>query len=459
MSVRAGMPFTKRPLPRLPAPQLPFTMPLRWQTATPLQTASPSIPSPYPGSAAATPVLPVRGSEDAAGAHARLHRRSSRGDSAQAFAAQPVATGADGMLEPSALAQQRLRWRPQLGDGSQGSSSPPAAESVAGRAGWLPGPVRAVARHASFPVRSAARLASLPVRCFSITSLGAGGNDHLSHGSLVCMIITPLLSTGVRLSWQSSTAALASNAMYYRMQPPHQWRQSGSIWPRRPEQASRSWQSLWTAAQMGRWTPARYFRSQAVAAMSSRQAAAARRESGYSLSFIACRRTGEQSSKTTPITAMQPALCCRTLTYVGLACFCQNGCVPHMHFASPCRRRLLNVCRQSLGPRRLDQLSDNQHDFPEPLIPSSTLRRALSGDEQAALLPAEQPLHRCVELTSSCPLNFSPASRAPCKPAVTLSVCSLTVHRRRLQAGLGAGFRASGRVARGRRRGDAQRVR
>ena len=45
-----------------------------------------------------------------------------------------------------------------------GKGSTTAAEDIAGRAGWLPGPVRAVARHATFPVRSAARLASLPVR-------------------------------------------------------------------------------------------------------------------------------------------------------------------------------------------------------------------------------------------------------------------------------------------------------
>ena len=111
-----------------------------------------------------TPALPVRGSEDAAGAHARLHKRSSRGDSVSLLAAQPSTEPADGDMEPDPLAQQRFRWRPQLSDGSHGSSSPPVAVSVAGRTGWLPGPVRAVARHATFPVRSAARLASLPVR-------------------------------------------------------------------------------------------------------------------------------------------------------------------------------------------------------------------------------------------------------------------------------------------------------
>ena len=86
-----------------------------------------------------------------------------------------------------------------------------------------------------------------------------------------------------------------------------------------------------------------------------------------------------------------------------------------MDSALSCRRRLLNVCRQSLGPRRFDQLLDGQQDsrlvvadlapqlriarleFSEPLIPSPTLRRALGGDEQAALLPAEQPLHRWID--------------------------------------------------------------
>ena len=76
------------------------------------------------------------------------------------------------------------------------------------------------------------------------------------------------------------------------------------------------------------------------------------------------------------------------------------------------RRRLLNICRQSLGPQRFDHLLGGQHDsglivaelapqlriarleFSEPLIASSTLRRALGGSEPEALLPAEQPLHR-----------------------------------------------------------------
>ncbi len=110
--------------------------------------------------------------------------------------------------------------------------------------------------------------------------------------------------------------------------------------------------------------------------------------------------------------AMQPALCCWIQPCLdGRDSNC-SGCMLFMHFALPRRRRLLNVCRQSLGLRRFDQLLDNQRDsrlvvtdlapqlriawleFSEPLIPSPTLRRALGGGEQEALLPAEQPLHR-----------------------------------------------------------------
>ena len=80
-----------------------------------------------------------------------------------------------------------------------------------------------------------------------------------------------------------------------------------------------------------------------------------------------------------------------------------------------CRRRLLNICRESLGPHTFDRLVEAQHgspnarlavadlaprlriasvEFSQPLIASPTLRNALGGDQQPALLPVEQPLHR-----------------------------------------------------------------
>ena len=80
-----------------------------------------------------------------------------------------------------------------------------------------------------------------------------------------------------------------------------------------------------------------------------------------------------------------------------------------------CRRRLLNICRESLRPQKFDQLVEAQQgspgtrlaladlaprlriatvEFSEPLIASPTLRNALGGDKEPALLPVEQPLHR-----------------------------------------------------------------
>ena len=88
------------------------------------------------------------------------------------------------------------------------------------------------------------------------------------------------------------------------------------------------------------------------------------------------------------------------------------------------RQRLLNVCRQSLGPDKYDRLLEAHFasqsprrlaiadlapqlriarvEFSEPLITSPTLRRALGGEDQEALLPAEQPLHKWVPTHPSC---------------------------------------------------------
>ena len=106
-----------------------------------------------------------------------------------------------------------------------------------------------------------------------------------------------------------------------------------------------------------------------------------------------------------------------------------------VRFVLPYRLRLLNVCRQSLGSQRFDELLDGQHgsrlviadlaprlriarlEFSEPLVASSTLRRALGGDEQEALLPAEQPLYRRGGLPSCCPQTLGPHAvvRAACQ--------------------------------------------
>ena len=76
-------------------------------------------------------------------------------------AAQPSGAQADDAYEVSdQLARQGMGRVLDLGNGLR-----PATGTGASRSGWVPGPLRTAARHATLPVRSAARLASLPVRC------------------------------------------------------------------------------------------------------------------------------------------------------------------------------------------------------------------------------------------------------------------------------------------------------
>ena len=83
--------------------------------------------------------------------------------------------------------------------------------------------------------------------------------------------------------------------------------------------------------------------------------------------------------------------------------------------------------RLSLRRLAVAELAPQLHiarvEFAEPLIASSTLRRALgSDDEKEALLPAEQPLHRWVfaHPSMSSPTSIPASSRVttvdPCPP-------------------------------------------
>ena len=230
---------------------------------------------------------PVRGSDDAAGAHARLHSRRCHRPQRTPACDGPVDVPADGNAQPEALAQQRLTWRPRVSNGS-----PPAAGHGAGRSGWVPGPVRAVARHATLPVRSAARLATLPVRYSRNPRLPCECTACHVHSVIMSDWSDPVLAR--RRTLELSSAILQrwdAVLMCYLTSNQLALRPSGSTWPRH-EKADHSRQTPVGSSIDGEPGSSTQTSGLGRAATSSRRAAGTRGESGCFSSFTACRHTG-----------------------------------------------------------------------------------------------------------------------------------------------------------------------